>query len=256
MLQLRQQAQRIFLDALDGNHFLHLLVLHLNPVIEGVQEAHHDLSPINVARTALGNGLIGLLFHLCLHHVEHEIVYLLLSHSFYLQGVLVLAMVAVAEMHEVLLRPLRAVLPQPIAVQRVDIRLELFFNNYILPYILELRLLFFQISLGEAKLTSGLRIIEVGLGVHHQEGGEILMQLVLLLLFGDAGLGVFEVLAEELMVMMCIFNDDLIIKVYKFPTREAGEVKVSLQRHFQVAILKGVDGLILELILLRRKLTH
>lgn len=96
-----------------------------------------------VARATLGYGLIGLLFHLCPHGIIHKIIDLFLSYSFYLQRVLVLTLVAVTEMHEVLLDPLRAILPQPKAIQRVYISLKLFFNNYILPYIFELSLLFF-----------------------------------------------------------------------------------------------------------------
>lgn len=96
-----------------------------------------------VARTTLGYRFIGLLFHLCLNNIIHEIVDLLLAYLFYLQRVLVLPLVAVTEMHEVFLNPLRAILPQPKAIQRVYIPLKLFFNNYILPYIFKLRLLFF-----------------------------------------------------------------------------------------------------------------
>lgn len=54
------------------------------------------------------------------------------------------------------------------------------------------------------------------------------MELMFLFLLCDVGFAVFEVPGEELMVVMCIFNDDLIINVYKFPTGEAGEVKERL----------------------------
>lgn len=91
------------------------------------------------------------------------------------------------------------------------------------------------------KLARGFRIIKIGVSVHHKKRREVLMQLMLLLLFADRCFGVFEVLIEELMEMMCIFNDDLIIYVYKFPTGEAAEVKVTLQSHFEVPILKGVN---------------
>lgn len=79
---------------------------------------------------------------------------------------------------------------------------------------------------------------------------------MLLFLFEDCCLGIFEVLVEELMEILCIFNDDLIINVYKFLAREARKVKVDLQCHFKMAILKGINRLILELILLGRKLPH
>lgn len=52
------------------------------------------------------------------------------------------------------------------------------------------------------------------------------MELMLLLLFCCIDLAFFEVSDEELMVMMGIFDDDLIINVYKFPTGQGGEVKV------------------------------
>lgn len=68
--------------------------------------------------------------------------------------------------------------------------------------------------------------------MHHQKRREVLVQLMLLFLFHDCCFWIFEVLIEELMEMTCIFNDDLIIYVYKFPTGEAGEVKVTLQCHF------------------------